>query len=592
MPNFDIKLKTDLKDFQETTSKWMKDHERLYDGGMLCNEAGLGKSLSILNLIVSDSKMTLIVCPAGLVDNWMNEIKKHTTLSRLKTCKYHGPNREKININSFALIYITSYSTISKEFNYGKFDKSSLFNKISFPRVVLDEGHSIRNTNTSICKSILYLGDVNFNAKKWILSATPIYNNINDTFSYFKFLQLEGIDNKKDWTQSITKSINGLHKLNEWMHKYSLAMKKENVLKELKTKNEKKVILKFKTIEGEFYECLRNYSHVRMKALVKRIDKLKGMYQDPQMKKLLQASVMVYILRLKQACNSPWLILKNMERLKDSKNLSEAVDKLKYFNESKNVEEECPVCYDTKADYIAECGHKCCKKCWDSILKISSSCPSCREFVDSVEPINNIVEKVKKVVSIDELQDNAKIEKVLELTKKAILNNEKIVIVSQWVSYIDIIRHVFDKELPEVKYIKLQGSVSLKQRNLSIKEFESNVSLKICFLSLTSSSEGITLVSANHLVFMDSWWNKSKMIQASDRIHRIGQLKQVNIYFLQVENTIEEKIEELLVKKEKMSNLILNNWNIKDKEKYDDSWMKKVVQLLEPQQEENLNSSE
>jgi SNF2 family DNA or RNA helicase len=588
MPNFEIKLKTELKEFQKTTADWMEKHEKKFDGGIISNEPGLGKTLNLLNLVVNNPKVTLIVCPAGLVDNWMNEIKKHTTLCRLKTHKYYGPNRVFNVKDPFTLIYITSYTTISSEFKYNTFDKTSLFSKVKFERIVLDEGHCIRNTNTSISKSVLFLGSVNTNAKKWIMTATPVYNNINDVFSYFKFLEFEGIDNKSEWTKSITKNINGLHKLNEWMHKYSIAMKKENVLKELKTKKEEKVVLQFKDTECEFYECLRNYSFVRMKALVNRIDKLKGASSDPQMKKLLQASVMVYILRLKQACNSPYLILKNMERLKQSENLSEAIEKLKFFNESKKTEDECPVCYDTVADHIAECGHKCCKGCWDRILVISSSCPSCREFVDSVEPVKNTVENVKKIVSIEDIQDNAKIEKVLSLTRSALMKNEKIVIVSQWVSYLDIIRKVFEKELPNIKYIKLQGSVPLKTRTILIKDFESNPEIQVCFLSLTSSSEGITLVSANHLVFMDSWWNKSKMIQASDRIHRIGQLKQVYIYFLSIGGTIEEKIEQLLEKKEKMSNLILNKWKIADKEKYDDSWMKKVVQLLEPQQEQSI----
>ena len=93
-----------------------------------------------------------------------------------------------------------------------------------------------------------------------------------------------------------------------------------------------------------------------------------------------------------------------------------------------------------------------------------------------------------------------------------------------------------------------------------------------------ASAEGINLTAANHLVLVDSWWNESKMIQVSDRIHRILQTKQVYIYKLQMINSIEEKIEELVNKKSKMSKIVLSKWN--DKTNEDDSWMKNMIKLL------------
>ena len=71
-----LKIKTTLKSFQVDTVKWMCEHEDKYDGGLLLNDAGTGKSISVLATIVKSPVKTLIVCPAGLVDNWINEIKK------------------------------------------------------------------------------------------------------------------------------------------------------------------------------------------------------------------------------------------------------------------------------------------------------------------------------------------------------------------------------------------------------------------------------------------------------------------------------------------------------------------------------------
>lgn len=541
-----------------------------------------------LALIIEKPKKTLIICPASLIDNWVNEIEKHTTLQRLKYTKYYGPDRQTKYIRDDTLIYITSYSIVSREY----LDKNSLFAKTKFKRIILDEAHYIRNANSNVSKAVLYLGESYTNSiKKWVVTATPVYNHVNDTFNYFKFLQLEGIDDRKDWTNTITKKIDGLYKLNGWMEKYSISLKKSDVLKELKSKIEKKITLQFNKLEKDFYETLQSYSHSRMKALMGRIKTLKG-FQDADMKRILRGNVLTYILRLRQACNSPWLILKNMERLKGASNLEEAIECLKNTNSffEKNKEtpnEDCPICLDRVGDYITGCGHKFCNLCITKVLEHNLNCPVCRAYINEDE-IQNTKEKIKKViqeVDIDDLKNTIKVQKVIKLTKKAIKNKEKIVIVSQWIGFLDIIRHVFKQELPDVKYINLQGNVNMKQRTENIKQFENDKNIKVCFLSLNSSSEGINLVSANHVIFCDLWYNQSKMIQCQDRVHRILQTKQVYIYNLQIENTIEEKIEMLVEKKTKMGNLITNKWGIKDISKYDDQWIRNVIKLLEPAQE-------
>ena len=70
------------------------------------------------------------------------------------------------------------------------------------------------------------------------------------------------------------------------------------------------------------------------------------------------------------------------------------------------------------------------------------------------------------------------------------------------------------------------------------------------------------------------------MVQVSDRIHRIGQEKSVNIYKLSVggENSIEERVYKLVSKKERLKNLVMNTWS--DMEKNDDDWINTHIKLL------------
>jgi SNF2 family DNA or RNA helicase len=586
-----MELKTELKEFQKKTVVWMKEHEQMYDGGMLLHEPGLGKSLITLSLICDNPLKTLVIVNSGLIDNWIDEIKKHTNISRLKIVKYYGSTRHKYVKDDKHLVYITSYSIVAREFNKGAFDKNSILSKVKFERIVLDEAHYIRNSKSNINKSITYLGDTNIGIKKWIVTATPIFNDPVDTFAYFKFLNLEGIDTRSDWTKQITKSVHGLYTLNNWIKKYGISYKKENVLKELKSKNEENVQLNFNQLENDFYNALKEYSQSRMKNLVKRIEKLnKSVFTDinGSMKKIIHTNVMVYILRLKQACNSPWLVIQCMERLRGIKDISVAVEKLKFYNESSESSEteECPVCYDANANFIADpCGHKCCESCWNKMFNAGVvNCPKCRTYVDEISCINKTNEKVdvdKGSFNLSHVKDTSKIKYVIELTKNIIKKSEKIVIVSQWVGMLNIIRNIFDSddELKDIKYVSLQGNIPLKNRSKYISEFQNNKDTSVCFISLMSSAEGINLTAGNHLVLMDSWWNESKMIQVSDRIHRIGQSKQVNIYKLQIIDSIEEKIQELVNKKSKMANIVLTKWKI-DNNNYDDSWMKNMVKLI------------
>ena len=590
-------IKTELLEFQNETVSQMKVLEEKHDGGMLLNSPGLGKTICcIVNTLKEEIvKRTLIVCPAGLVNNWIEEIQKHTTLPKEKIVKYYGKKRKNLQTED-ACFFITSYSIISREYtsvptNENKhFCKDSLLNEVMFERIILDEGHYIRNQRTSISKAIVYLGDMSLNAKKWVVTATPIFNDFKDVFVYFKFLGIE--DGKRgDWTRSINKSINGLKILNTKIETHSIKFIKEDVLKNLTPKSEVITYLKFSKIEREFYDSLCNYSQNRMLSMLKKIKRLGNSDVDigGSMRKLLHGNVMVYILRLKQACNSPWMILMKMKRLQACKTLEDAVVKLDFYNLSETIKEECPICYDVTADRIANCGHKCCGGCWDKMFNLGvHTCPKCRAFVEETFEIGIKKEEINEQITLRELKISTKINKILDLTKEIISRNEKVVIVSQWVSMLNIVRTVFSssKSLENMKFISLQGNVPLEQRSKNIKQFQEDSETKICFISLMSSAEGINLTASNNLVLIDNWWNNSKMIQVCDRVHRIGQKKDVNIYKFYIENSVEERIKKRLEQKHKINSLILNKWTITDTDNYDNTWMDEIVTLIEKKEEE------
>lgn len=112
-------------------------------------------------------------------------------------------------------------------------------------------------------------------------------------------------------------------------------------------------------------------------------------------------------------------------------------------------------------------------------------------------------------------------------------------------------------------YCRLDGSTSAEQRQLLMQRFNSDKKIFAFILSTRSGGFGINLTGADTVIFYDSDWNPAMDQQAQDRCHRIGQTRQVHIYRLISERTIEESILEKATQKRELDNMAiqLGNFN-------------------------------
>ena len=179
----------------------------------------------------------------------------------------------------------------------------------------------------------------------------------------------------------------------------------------------------------------------------------------------------------------------------------------------------------------------------------------CRQLIVKV---NNLKNPNKNVIEDDHSSleiTSTKINHLCNLVQQIFERGEKVVIVSQWVEMLNLIKT--NPYFENKKYVTLQGDRTISERMESIRKFENDDTFKVCFLSMTSSAEGINLVAANNLILVDSWWNNSLMIQVMNRVHRIGQTKDVNIYKMRIGDTIECRIKKLVNKKHNISKNIV-----------------------------------
>ena len=130
----------------------------LAKGGILADDMGLGKTLQVISVILKGGPgTTLIIAPVSVMSNWAQQMERHVKEEhRLKVLTYHGSTRKRMKQLEFGEydVIITSYGTLSQEFMpSGAKDpekiprKEGLFS-MSWARVVLDEGHTIRNPST------------------------------------------------------------------------------------------------------------------------------------------------------------------------------------------------------------------------------------------------------------------------------------------------------------------------------------------------------------------------------------------------------------------------------------------------------------
>ena len=136
---------------------------------------------------------------------------------------------------------------------------------------------------------------------------------------------------------------------------------------------------------------------------------------------------------------------------------------------------------------------------------------------------------------------SGKFEHLKGMLEQIILEGHRVLLFSQFVDMLDIIKGWLERE--DIPYEYLTGKT--KDRQGAVERFNSSDSIPIFLISLKAGGTGLNLTGADYVIHYDPWWNPAVEDQATDRAYRIGQTKKVFVYRIITKNTVEEKIQKL-----------------------------------------------
>lgn len=153
---------------------------------------------------------------------------------------------------------------------------------------------------------------------------------------------------------------------------------------------------------------------------------------------------------------------------------------------------------------------------------------------------------------------SGKMERLYELLDLIIDNGEAALIFTQYVQMGELLQEYLQRRY-QTRPFFLHGSVPKSERDEMVRAFQEGEHTPLFVLSLKAGGVGLNLTRANHVIHFDRWWNPAVENQATDRVFRIGQRKNVEVHKLICQGTLEERIDELIERKRSLSEQVVGS---------------------------------
>jgi len=156
----------------------------------------------------------------------------------------------------------------------------------------------------------------------------------------------------------------------------------------------------------------------------------------------------------------------------------------------------------------------------------------------------------------------AKAEKAQEIIKSFVEAGEKLVVFTHHHDVIDLISDYLTKD--KINHVAVDGRTAAKDRQPKIDKFQDDPDCMV-FVASTAMGMGVTLTAASNALFVERQWTPGVEEQMEDRLHRIGQTGSVLVHYMQVEGSIDEKMDRLVENKRSILNEIVDGEKKRDR---------------------------
>ncbi|KAH9871793.1 hypothetical protein J1614_006050 [Plenodomus biglobosus] len=494
-----------LFDYQKTGIQWLWELYSQNVGGIIGDEMGLGKTIQAISFVAGLhyskllTKPVIIVCPATVMKQWVNEFHRwwpalrvsilHTSGSGMLDTQREDRMERELELRSYGdydttltgagkaakkilekvkrdgHVLVTTYSGLQ---TYSEF-----LIPTEWECAILDEGHKIRNPNTAItihCKELR-------TPNRIILSGTPMQNNLTELWSLFDFV----------FPMRLGTLVN-------FRNQFEFPIKRGGYANASN--------LEFETA----VRCAETLKDAVSPYLLQRF-KVDVATDLPQKKEQV---LFCKLTRQQRAAYEGFLASNDMKSIADGKrNMLFGVDYLRKVCNHPDLTEHKILSKKLGYDYGAP-------------------------------------NRSGKMQVVKEL---------LSLWKKG---GHKTLLFAQHRIMLDILQK-FVSQLPDINWRRMDGETPIKDRQNLVDEFNNNSDLDVFLLTTKVGGLGVNLTGANRVIIYDPDWNPSTDIQARERSWRLGQKREVEIYRLMSAGTIEEKIYHRQIFKQFLTNKVLKD---------------------------------
>ncbi|PTB66813.1 hypothetical protein BBK36DRAFT_1116970 [Trichoderma citrinoviride] len=531
-------------------------------GGILADEMGMGKSLSILALVMRmlddgrtwaqeqennarvegafrRSRSTLVIVPSALlVHNWLNEIKDHLK-DGVTQIKYHGQDRPKdIDTIADSDIVVTTYSTLTSEFQAKS--TPSLLHSIDWYRIVLDEAHIIRRRATAFYRAC---DELHANSR-WCLTGTPIQNKLTDIGTLFAFIRAEPLCKAatfRKWIElPFEQSGDDFQVVKERLVMLigAFCLRRTKDIIELPELEQRLRVLEFSPEERKQYEDTK-------KILMRMIRHRVGEVEKSAKFGLFQANLQMRLLCNHGTYQQPFSWRRRSYRDEREAILSAALGQSSEIT-CAGCQLPMPVLGSSHMSnaFYENCSHVICSDCIEQSNTRSEGgeaphCPVCIRW------LKHAMDNTVGTADYDDAHyfsnegHSTKMEALIK-DVKVDLDKSKSIIFSCWTRTLQLLSRYLTKN--NIPYFLIDGSCSLAERQKKLDQFADDKETPVLIMTTGTGGFGLNLTCANRIFIVELQWNPGVEAQAIARAIRLGQKNKVEVTRYMIKDTVEKEM--------------------------------------------------